>query len=55
MLRQNIMFEGELHHFGLAENTVILNVNSTTRLDELKSTLESLGAKQMDPNGEGDV
>src|SRR5215469_7219242 len=51
MLCQNIMFEGELHYPELEENTVILSAGSTTRGDNLKLTIESLGAKHMqDPD-----
>jgi hypothetical protein len=47
-LRQNIKFEGELHYHELAENQVILSVGFATRGDELKSTIEGLGAKHME-------
>lgn len=48
MLRQNIVFEGELHYPELLEKAVLLSAGSAKGGNELRSWLESLGAKRVE-------
>ncbi|HWF19453.1 MAG TPA: hypothetical protein VG754_09295 [Verrucomicrobiae bacterium] len=44
-LRQNIMFEDELHYPEFPEDSIILDIGSTERGEELRAKLENLGFK----------